>query len=97
MLRDVWRAGLSVTNLWPRTTMRELLHVYRVPALHGTNPAAAAAFLTSQPSRTTTDFRPVSSDSTDTSLGSQPPLKITSRSFLQRGNNTGTDGFVLLT
>lgn len=80
VLCDVWRAGLGVPALWPRTTVWELLHLYRVPTLPRTDPGAAA-LLTPQPARTTTDSRPVSPDSTDTSLGSQSPFKITSRSF----------------
>ena len=38
----MWRAGLSVAALWPRTTVRELLQLHRVPALPRTDPGAAA-------------------------------------------------------
>lgn len=80
VLCDVWRAGLSVPALWPWTTVWELLHLYRVPTLPWTD-TGAAALLTLQPTQTARDFRPVSPDSTDASLGSQPPFKIMSRSF----------------
>lgn len=80
VLCDVWRAGLGVPALWPRTPVWELLHLHRVPALPWTDPGAAA-LLTSPPTRTTTDSRPVSPDSTDASLWSRPLFKIMSRSF----------------
>lgn len=80
VLCDMWRAGLGVPALWPRTPVWELLSLYRVPTLPRTDPRAAA-LLTSPPTRTTTDSRQVSPDSTDASLWSQPLLKVMWRSF----------------
>ncbi|MED6231749.1 hypothetical protein ATANTOWER_007214, partial [Ataeniobius toweri] len=42
VLCDMWRAGLSVAALRPRTTVRELLHIHRLPALPPTDRRAAA-------------------------------------------------------
>lgn len=80
VLRDVWRAGLGVAALWPWTTVWGLLHLYRLPTVPWTEPGTAA-LLTSQFSGTTTDSRPVSPDSTDTSLELCQQFRITQRSF----------------
>lgn len=54
VLCDVWRVRLIVPALRPRTTMRELLHLPRVPTLLRTV-SGPAALLTPQHGQTTAD------------------------------------------
>lgn len=72
VLCDVWRVRLIVPALRPRTTMRELLHLPRVPTLLRTV-SGPAAVLTPQHGQTTADHFSLSPDSSDTSLQPQPP------------------------